>query len=198
MKRASLKALWDKYSDDWLNNETISVNNEAVPVKEICSIKKDYDIILLKRYNRMKAVVKDTYFGTDVKHVNRYKRAAILAYVISSAEPLEYKVATTYGIDDYFLKQRLAVQVALGSIVVDFPESKVSQLPDPLFEFYDLGFLNDKGFSGPKAPTQQDDFLQSLYKDLFFAEIHQNYNVLTMANVFGLLTEKCSKLALLR
>lgn len=198
MKHAKLKALWDEYSNDWLCNETVNINNETVSVATICSIKKGYDKILLKRYNRMKAIVKEAYFGTDVKHVNRYKRAAILAYAISSAEPLEYKIPPAFGADDLYLKQRLAIQVALGSIVVDFPEDKVCELPNPLFEFSDLGFLNNKGLSSTQGDTQQDDFLLSLYKDLFFAEIHQNYNVLTMANVFGLLTEKCSKLALLR
>ena len=92
--------------------------------------------------------------------------------------------------DPYYLKERLAVFVAIGSIIQDFPQERVSALLNDedaeLFSFDDLG--NDR--------TQDDDtFEESLYKDLFLSDIYGNFNVLTMTNVYGLLTEKCSLLS---
>lgn len=198
MKFSTIKSLWDKYANEWHKNEKVFINGQLVPVYDLCSLKQDYEKILLQRYDKMKEIIKQSYFATNIKHVNRYKRAAILAYVISSAEPITYNQAVPFGVDDFFLKQRLAFYVALGSIVSDFPKAKVEAIQGDLFDFYDLGFLNDKGVNPNGGSQDRDDFLTSVYKDLFFSEIYQNYNVLTMANVFGLLTEKSSKLAQLR
>ena len=198
MKQATIKLLWDKYATEWHTKDKVNIDGKLIPVSDLCTLKKNYEKILLQRYEKMKEIVKQSYFATNIKHVNRYKRAAILAYVISSAEPITYNQVVPFGVDDYFLKQRLAFQVAIGSIIIDFPEDKVRALQGDLFDYYDLGFLNDKGVNPTQGTQDRDDFLTSVYKDLFFAEIYQNYNVLTMANVFGLLTEKSSKLAQLR
>lgn len=198
MKLTTLKTLWDKYAGEWYKKDKVNIDGQLVPVSDLCSLKKSYEKILLQRYDKMKEIVKQSYFGNNIKHVNRYKRAAILAYVISSAEPIEFNKAVPFGADEYFLKQRLAFYVAIGSIISDFPKDKVEAIQGDLYDFYDLGFLNDKGANPSQGSQDRDDFLTSVYKDLFFSEIYQNYNVLTMANVFGLLTEKSSKLAGLR
>lgn len=198
MKQSTIKLLWDKYATEWHAKDKVNIDGKLVPVSDLCTLKKNYEKVLLQRYEKMKEIVKQSYFATNIKHVNRYKRAAILAYVISSAEPITYNQAVPFGVDDYFLKQRLAFQVAIGSIIIDFPEDKVRALQGELFDYYDLGFLNDKGANPIQGAQDRDDFLTSVYKDLFFSELYQNYNVLTMANVFGLLTEKSSKLAQLR
>lgn len=51
-------------------------------------------------------------------------------------------------------------------------------------KIYDISSL-DKGNN-----PEDDDFLTSVYKDMFFSEIFYNYNVLTMANMLKLFTEK--------
>lgn len=195
MTAATLKSLWNMYANQWVKNTQIKVDGQDTSISDLCSVKTDYYKVLLKRYNRMKAVVKEAYFGTNIKHVNRYKRAAILAYVISTAEPLEYKFDVSHDTDFYYLKQRLAFEIAIASIILDFPKDKVAELPNGIFNYERLGFLNDKGANPAKGNEDRDDFLTSVYKDLLFAEVHQNYNVLTMANVFGLLTECASELA---
>ena len=87
------------------------------------------------------------------------------------------------------MKQRLAFYVAIGSIIQDYSEEAVNALSKPYFDFENLGKRD--------IIDNEDTFLLSVYKDLFFAEVYQNYNVLTMANVFGLLTERASKLSIL-
>ena len=88
-----------------------------------------------------------------------------------------------------FLKQRLAFYIAIGSIVQDYSEEDVSSLGKPHFDFEDLGKCD--------IIDDEDTFLLSVYKDLFFSEVYENYNILTMANVFGLLTERASNLSTL-
>ena len=72
------------------------------------------------------------------------------------------------------------------SILQDFDEKKIEECAKPLFYFAEL--------DAQSTISGDDDFRLSLYKDLFFSEIYENYNVLTMANVYGLLTERCSHL----
>lgn len=88
--------------------------------------------------------------------------------------------------DPYFLKQRLAFHIAMGSIIQDFPKDVLMEkLGDGKSQkIYDISSL-DKGNN-----PEDDDFLTSVYKDMFFSEIFYNYNVLTMANMLKLFTEK--------
>lgn len=201
MRLATFRHFWNLYATEWVKEAEIEIDGKITPVSALCSLKDNYEKILLKRYNTMKKIVKDFYFGTKGNHINRYKRAAIIAYVISSADPLDYKIQVNYGIDDYFLKQRLAFFVAIGSIIQDFDENAIAAVKGPLFDLSELGTKFKKVQSGTESShpdaeevNEQDDFQMSIYKDLFFSEIYQNYNVLTMANVFGLLTERVSSL----
>lgn len=107
------------------------------------------------------------------------------------ANPLEYKMPTSERFDHVsnFLKQRFAFYFALSSIILDYKQEYIAELIDKsghVFEFDALGDVNDSDCD--------DTFLESVYKDMFFSELYQNYNILTMANVFGLLVERASHL----
>lgn len=193
MKKSTFGEIWNYWAEDWLKSGTLCVNNADTPVSSLCSLREDYGSIVCKRYLKIKEIIKDAYFSDSSKRLSRYKRAAIVAYAINGSNPLEYKSSLKEDdVEKYFLKQRLAFHVAIGSIIQDYPKEKVLDIIDKdgaLFDFKNLGTAN--------VANGEDDFLMSVYKDLFFSEIYDNYNVLTMANMFGLLVERASKLSMI-
>lgn len=187
MKFDKFNDFWTQWSNTWYST-TIKRGDQEIAVKDLCTIKADYGRILYERYNRIKSIVKESYFGGTTKKLSRYKRAAVIAYAVNGASPIVYKDDSIKpNLDPDFLKQRLAFHVATGSIILDYPKEDVAKLGGPLYYWKELGIKD--------IIDDEDDFLLSVYKDLFFAEVYENYNVLTMANVFGLLTERASKLA---
>ena len=191
MTQETFNEFWEKWSAEWYNNAIIRKNGTIIPVSELCAIKKNYAKVLCKRYLTIKRIVKDSYFRDKSKRLSRYKRAAVIAYAINGASPLAYyNNDMPNDLDPDFLKQRLAFFIAIGSIVQDYPECDVSNLDKPYFDFDSLGKKD--------IIDGEDNFLLSVYKDMFFADVYENYNVLTMANVFGLLTERASKLGELK
>ena len=189
MTDEKFEEFWIKWSEEWYKS-TIRLRGKDVSISKLCAIKQDYSKVLCRRYALIKSIVKDSYFRDTSKRLSRYKRAAVIAYAINGASPLLYYDETIENdLDSDFLKQRLAFFVAIGSILQDYPERDVQRLSQiqPLFDFSALGQRD--------ITDGEDDFLESVYKDLFYAEIYENYNVLTMANVFGLLTERASLLA---
>lgn len=186
MQQNLFKSFWDKWSARWYASE-IKINEKLTPIAELCSIKPEYDHVLYQHYSLIKQIVKDSYFRNTEKKLSRYKRAAVIAYAINGSSPLEYKDSSIeHDLDFLYLKQRLAFYVALGSIIQDYPEDDISKLKKPYFDFDSLGKKD--------IVDGEDDFLLSVYKDMFYADVYENYNVLTMANVFGLLTERASEL----
>ena len=180
MKYEKFEVFWNGSIEKWLNN-TIALDGVSNPSKisDLCAVKDTACARIYLNYTKLKELVKFTYFKDKDKKLSRYKRAAVLVYaIIQGEDPLSYKYKKKKA-DSYFLKQRLAFHIALSSIIQDF---KVDNLENTIFFFSELG----------NADVGEDDFLTSVYKDLLYAEIYKNYNVLTMANVFGLLTERAS------
>ena len=190
MEYGTFEKFWTAYSNQWYNLTELPEG----PVASLCKLKPNYVHDLYKRYELIKKIIKSSYFkniNSDPRtcHLSRYKRAAVLTYAIIKSDPLEYlNQPSNVLIDPLFLKQRLAFYVALGSIIQDFPEDKIKEkignYGGTIFEFSKLG--KKEHVSG------EDDFLMSVYKDLLYSEIYDNFNVLTMANVYGLLTERAS------
>lgn len=194
MKLSTMQELWDSWSENWYRKATVEINGIDTSVATLCEIKKGYANIVFHRYNKIKKIFKQSYFYKRHDYISRYKRAAILAYAISAADPLFYRESPENGLDKYYLKQRLAFSVAIGSIIQDFPQSAVETIcrDGNIYDFESLGYVDRLFDQINNEQDTRDDFRMSVYKDLFFAEIYQNYNILTMANVFGLLTEKAS------
>lgn len=187
MKQERFRSFWDSWSNEWIKNN-IYWNGEKIALSSLCALKSGYGDALYDRYCLIKRTVKNSYFQDNSKRLSRYKRAAVIAYTVNGAMPLTYLEKNIQ--DDMhpaFLKQRLAFYVAIGSIVQDYSEEEVRTLETPYFDFENLGKCD--------IIDNEDTFLLSVYKDLFFSEVYENYNVLTMANVFGLLTECASKLS---
>lgn len=185
MTKEKFVELWDGAAKEWLDDEFIDkTSGKPLKPSALCSIKKDACDRIYKNYTQVKDIVKNLYFKDKDIRINRYKRAAVIIYaVIAGENPLEYKDKKSEP-DKYFLKQRFAFFLALTSIIQDYEiESK------PIFCFSALGENRKAG---------EDDFLLSVYKDIFYSEIYNNYNVLTMANIFGLLVERASTLKKLR
>lgn len=184
MNENKFQELWDGVVAQWLK-ESIKVSDSTIyNVSDLCSVKPNACKRIYNNYTNLKKFVKDNYFQDSDKSLSRYKRASVLvASIILGEDPLKYKFVIKKQPNDYFLKQRFAVFMALSSIVEDYKvESR------PIFYFNELG----------EAGADEDDFLKSVYKDLLYSEAYKNYNVLTMANVFGLLTERASGLKVLR
>lgn len=180
--------LWDGTVKEWVENcfeiRDSDGASQKVKFSQVCSVKKDACRRIYSNYLRIKALVKELYFKDKGKLISRYKRASVIIYaVIAGEDPLDYKGEET-KVEGLFLKQRFAFYLALTSIIQDYEIA-----PDrPIFYFSQLG-----------VPTKnEDDFLTSVYKDIFFSEHYNNYNVLTMANMFGLLVERASTLKTLK
>lgn len=195
MKFETFESLWTQWTGEWYKNAKVKVGETMVPVSAFCTLKPDYSGVILKRYNVIKDIFKKKYFQDKGKNkrISLYKRAAIITYAINSASPLICNSVFEGSLDPYLLKQRLAFYIGIGSIIQGFPEAtvKVAYMKSgELFDFTNLDIIEFR--SGQEGSVEKDDFLTSVYKDLFFSELYGNYNILTMANVFGLLTEKSS------
>lgn len=94
------------------------------------------------------------------------------------------------AIDPYYLKQRLAFYVAVSSILQEYKKDEIQKKLDEGKKLFDAPRRSDI-----EKEAGVDSFFEGVYKDMFFAEVYHNYNVLTMANVFLLLTERASFLS---
>lgn len=190
MNQQTFQLFWNMWSTNWL--QTQYVEPDHIRVSDLCRIRPDYDKVLYVQYASIKDTVKKIYFqreqGKDIR-LNKYKRAAALAYAINRSNPLVYfeHPKNEHRIDLFCLKQRLAFYVAWGSILEEYPKHEVTKVARSLFAF--------PRRSPSEVAAGADDFITSIYKDMFYAEIYHNYNVLTMANLFWALTEKASALA---
>lgn len=184
MNRQTFSKLWAFSAKKWYDEGFITVDNCKTSIKSLCTLVDGIDHEIHRNYEIIKRTVKEWYFKDSVGiTINRYKRAAVIVQAVFLAEPLRYKLPELGEIDYFFLKQRLAFYVALISIVYSYDGVDLSK--GELFNFERL----DANLRGG-----EDDFLSSIYKDIFFAELYNNYNILTMANVFGMLTETSSVL----
>ena len=192
MEKNKFIELWDSVITPWMNS-SFELEGTNYIVKNYCNIKEDIIDQVFLKYEKIKKVTKDCYFQQNDEHchLSRYKRAAVLMYAILLTNPLMYvKEETQCGeYDTLFLKQRLAFRIALSSIIQDYPQDKVKEA----IKTEKRGVYDFKSLDTPDI--QGDDFLLSVYKDLFFSEIFENFNILTMANLLGLLSQKCSLLS---
>lgn len=194
MKRDKFVQFWNITANEWINNGTVTKHddengNHEFRVKELCSFKPDCESNLYNNYTSLKKLLKDAYYSYPEKcKLSTYKRAAVLAYTVILTDPLVYR--NSNEANELFLKERLALRVALCSIVQTFVHSseelkELTKDGTPVFHFDEVDRFNSK---------DEDSFLESVYKDMRFADLYQNYNILTMANVFGLLTVLASDL----
>ena len=192
MKKEKFLELWDTSVAEWQNNATVCYRNKNINVSEICSLKKEYGHKVYDMYDTIKNVSKRLYFGTTDARINRFKRAAVIVYAVSMMDPIEYKegfCAEDVEVDKLLLKQRLAFHVGLYSIIMQYSKEIVEKQSEQgdLFDFS----IESHGVGGEVSDT----FLECVYKDIFYSEIYKNFNVLTMANVFLLITERSSRLS---
>lgn len=208
MKKCVFIDYWNKWTNTWFDYAHcfhVDDNNVLYSVKDKCRL-KDVAAEAFDTYDQIKEDTKEKYFNypklntmlsvnteddDKTRRLSRYKRAAVIALVVLSIDCIELIDEEKYSTDPYLLKERLAFHMAMGSIIQSFDQDKVDKLIEnysnqPLFSYDDLG--RDRG-------EKDDTFLQSVYKDMYFSRVYRNYNILTMANVFGLLTEKSSLLS---
>lgn len=198
MRRDKFNEFWVKLAQEWYTTTTVEVENKHVPVAELCTFRDNCPQLVYENYEFIKTVTKEFYFknldNLENKpcRISRYKRAAVLTYAIIKSNPLIFvQEKSQPWIDPYFLKQKLAFYMAIGSIVQEATESSIEkclQQNKPIFDFTSLGNIADN------IDCQDDTFLMSVYKDLLYSEVYDNFNILTMANLYGLLTEKASEL----
>lgn len=188
MKKEKFQEFW-KESANWYNsvNDTPILKNASIDIRDYCRLRDDCGEELYQAYGRVKQIVKDLYFKQpQKKKLNKYKRAAVIAYIINISEPLEYFTCSFSYEDVFMLKQRLAIYMALLSIVIEYPKEAVQRLAKPLFDFANIGV---------DRKEDEDDFFTNICKDLYFSIPYENFNVLTMANMLQLLVERASNLA---
>ena len=192
MKDTTFYNFWIQWSSVWYNTATASCDSnkaEKKQVSDLCTIKDNCISSLFDSYIEVRDFVKKCYFRDPKKRLSKYKRAAVIAYVILLNNPLKYKHPTHDGIDVYYLKQNLAFYMGICSIIQDFTKEEIERVlesSDKLFDFSELGKAD--------SSEEDDDFLTSVYKDLFFSECYHNFNFLSLANVFGLVTERASRI----
>ena len=188
MKEKKFNEFWAATAFEWYDNGFVVQHDTEtgrieIPIKDLCSFKPHCEKDLYNNYMSLKHVLKDAYYmHPQTSKLSLFKRASVLSYTVLLTDPLVY--ADTTQLDSFFLKQRLAVRIALCSIVQAFinDDSQLQSITKngtPLFHFDGIDAFQHDG---------EDSFLESVYKDMYFAEQYRNYNVLTMANVYGLLT----------
>lgn len=203
MKKEKFLEFWNGAVDKWndatfslkkdnddKNNKDDKEKTQIIKYNAVCSIKPNAAARIYQNYLNIKQLVKKLYFKEEFKKISRYKRAAVIIYaVIVGEDPLIYKnkdqANKDLDFDVLFLKQRFAFHLALTSLIQDYEDVQGK----PVFFFSELGV--------PENP-EDDDFLTSVYKDILFSENYHNYNVLTMANMLGLLVERASTLKTLK
>ena len=93
MTESKFLEFWCCWSANWYNGCSFTVigNDTVRTVKDLCRIKDNYGKNLFKIYTEIKKITKECYFkDPKKKKLNRYKRAAVIAYAIIKSEPLEY------------------------------------------------------------------------------------------------------------
>lgn len=110
MKKSVFDDFWKLWTNEWLKCSFKYKEDEHKQINSLCHIKPEAGEAIYGRYCKMKETVKSSYFyplSDDVK-INRYKRAAVLSYVVLKSDPLIYDYPEYDKLDVYFLKQRLA------------------------------------------------------------------------------------------
>lgn len=203
MKISQFNRIWEASSKKWLDGVKCEIDGKVYKVSQFCTIKKNYGSTLHKRYEKSKRNAKDLYFYSEDHLLNKYKRAAVLAYVISSASPIEYKTPEYRKLSDtipadaldgqdlqvipdcLFLRQSLGFFVGLESIVNEYPKDKVKKI-QKIFHWPEL---TDDEKMAKSQGVLIDDFLMSVYKDMYYAHVYRNKNILTLANLYWALTQ---------
>lgn len=139
-------------------------------------------------YSKIKDIVKKSYFSEpSEKHaLNRYKRAAALIQAILLSQPLGNK-NNLQSWSQYLFTERFAYYMGISSILMDYDQQEIEPLHGNLFNYELVDRDIEEG---------NDIFLISIYKDLYFSTINNNYNILTMANVLGLVFSRVSKMGI--
>lgn len=183
---------WKLWTEQWLESE-IEIDEVKIKPSSLCSIKRDIAKEVWNNYNIIKRIVKDKYFAEKDKskiRLDKYKRAAVIVYAINSSSPLKYKRSKTENrkVDGSLLKQRLAFYIAWASIVMEYDKTDVESLGEPVCINFPIrtDYENEMG---------ADSFELGLYKGLFYAQLYNAYDVMSMANVFWLLVENASNLS---
>lgn len=194
MKFSQFSKFWSEATHSWLTTASLPDPNndeQVLFVRDLCTIKESYSRIMYHNYEAIKKVVKMNYFDSEANSaLSRYKRAAVIIYATIKSDPIEYK-DKKLDVNLYLLKQRLAVFLALNSILIDYDKVKVMEKLKKARQINPHVSIFGTEYLGKQEPLQ-DDFLTSFYKDLAFAEIYNNFNVLTTANILGLIVEKSS------
>lgn len=197
MKFTKFKYFLAQGALDWHQNAMCPVNGSFVHVSDLCEPNLDSNCIddIFQRYNAIKEAAKNAYFHDEdgVISLSRYKRAAAFVYAVNTCSPLIYIVQeedAKVEIDPYLLKQRLAFYIGLCSILQDYDQTAINKKLDTLPK--GSGIFSYPQLSDWEKEKHADSFLKSVYRDIFFSDIYHNYNLLTMANVFWLLTDKAS------
>lgn len=187
MTKEKFHEFW-KLSKEWFNTvgESEDLKAVGVDISKYCSLAEDCEDDIYEAYINVRQLVKELYFkDPSGKKLNKFKRASVIAYIINIYEPLNFSNDRQSYEDKYFLKQRLALYMALQSIIIEYPEELVSKLNKPIFQIRQ---------QGKPIVNGDDDFYMSICKDMFFSVIFKNYNVLTMANLFESLVKGYSNL----
>ena len=187
MKPEKFNELWNTHAIKWLDANSTDVEN-GVSFGSLCEMKQNANMIVYLNYSKIKEIVKKKYFSepAETHALNRYKRAATLIQAVLLSQPLINKTNSPSW-SDYLLTERFAYYMGISSILMDYDQQQIKALNGNLFNYALVDRDIDDG---------NDTFLISIYKDLYFSTINNNYNILTMANVLGLVFSRVSKMGI--
>ncbi len=101
-----------------------------------------------------------------------------MSYTVILTNPIMVYNLKKGEVDELLLKQRFAFYMGIITILMDFKEDVVKS--KKVFKLIEEIGTGD-------AYEGNDSFIDSIYKDFLFAETYENYDILAMANVYGLL-----------
>lgn len=179
MKRDHFNELWDYYVKMWLDSNI----DDGRKIDDLCIVQKDAREKVYENYLTIKEHCKNFYFLTksadDVK-LNRFKRASVMTYSIIETSPLKVNNLPNGAVDNLFLKQRFAFYMGIITVLFDFKEEAIKNKD----VFSKINKIGEDTLSGGNDP-----FVMSIYKDFLYAEQYRNFDILAIANVYGLIFE---------
>jgi len=139
-----------------------------------------------RAYNKIKRIVKNKYFSCDDPEniiISRYKRAAIISYVILGIRPFAVNASVRPDDKAFLINEYFAFYLGLHSLLMDFPSEEIEH-------------LIRSGSSIFCFPKSQDGSIYAdiVAKEFYFSILYRNYNILSVADKYYLLLKKCSAL----
>lgn len=201
MEKSDFHSLWtqvlaffDSPTSSWLG-ECIRKHEFVLRDNAEKSVHQSYEVI--------KAIVKERYFDplimtddTSEHNISRYKRASVLSYAVLEVLPFQRSRGAYSAVapskSDLF-NEYFAFYLGLHSLLIDYPEETIDRLKKSKHT-RDLFVFPKHYDSVGESMSESITYADSVATEFQYARKFNNFNVLSVANMYYLLLHYCSYL----